>query len=191
MRAFQCSVVSSLANAAFTYYGQTGRDFATTILSNDEATPTNTGESGNIGAEISGESNSNESESRDSGSNTGAIVGGVVGGLAVVSLLVLGVLFLRRRPYKQRVATSEPSPSDPMEDTFEPPVEEIAPSTSPQSKHLSQASVPVRPELHGSPEFQPESASHNIPPQQGFIIQELPTSIQGLGGDERHGPQQV
>ncbi|KAH6972483.1 hypothetical protein BKA56DRAFT_621049 [Ilyonectria sp. MPI-CAGE-AT-0026] len=107
-------VVSSLFKAAFTYYGQTGRDFATTILSNDELTPTNTGESGNIGAETSGESNTNESESRDSGSNTGAIVGGVVGGLAVVSLLVLGVLFLRRPPYKQRVANSEPSPSDPV-----------------------------------------------------------------------------
>ncbi|KAL6407044.1 hypothetical protein AUP68_09865 [Ilyonectria robusta] len=191
MRAFQCSVLSSLTKAAFTYYGQTGRDFATTILSNDEPTPTNTGESGNIGAEISSESNGNEPESRDSGSNTAAMVGGAVGGLAVVSLLVLGVLFLRRRPYKQRVTTSEPTPSDPVGHTLHPPVEEFASSTSLQSKHPNQASVPVRPELHGSPEFQPESASHNIPPQQGFIIQELPTSIQGLGRDKRHGPQQV
>lgn len=76
-----------------------------------------------------------------------------------MSLLVLGVLFLRRRPYKQRVATSEPSPRDPMGDTLEPPLEETTPSTSPQSKHLNQASVPVRPELYGSPEFQPESAA--------------------------------
>ncbi|KAF7555201.1 hypothetical protein G7Z17_g2396 [Cylindrodendrum hubeiense] len=188
IRAFQCGSVSSLVKASFTYYGQTDREFSTLVLSDEEPTATATGASGNVGAETSAEPNSDGGTS----TNTGAIVGGVVGGLAVVTLLVLGVLFLRRRPQREHVpATSDPSSNRFAQDNMEPPTEEVPLGVSPQSKHLSHSSFPIRPELHGSPEFQADGVSHGNSPRDAFILPELPASIHEFAGDDRFGPQQV
>ncbi|KAH7012933.1 hypothetical protein EDB80DRAFT_774338 [Ilyonectria destructans] len=189
VRGYQCKPTASLKKADFTLDGQTDRNFDTTVLVDEEAQPTSTTETTEHTSTTettehtsttettesteAPRTTSTKSESRSSqtqtetasGNNGGgvpvaAIVGGVVGGLAVVTMLILGVLFLRRRPHRDdsavppvdhsSMAVQQAIGSPPT--TFSAGTTEVSsPTTMTHGKHLSQASFPPRSETRTPP----------------------------------------
>ncbi|PQE32799.1 syndecan domain-containing protein [Rutstroemia sp. NJR-2017a WRK4] len=91
------SVTSSSSSSSSTASSQT--------ISSSQATNTNTAASSTPSANSSSSSSSSNSGSSN---NIGAIVGGVLGGLALIFLIVVGLIFLRRSSHS--AAKSEPRP---------------------------------------------------------------------------------
>ncbi|KAH7123447.1 hypothetical protein B0J13DRAFT_680104 [Dactylonectria estremocensis] len=203
IRGYYCGTAASLAKADFTSSGQTGRNFDTTVMS-DEEQPTST-----TGTTESTEATSTTSESsstitqtetapskNDGGVPTGAIVGGVVGGLAVVSMLVLGILFLRRRSHNDHTAELPVDRNSmAMQHAGGPPptpfslatTDAASPATMAHSKHLSQASFPMQPEMHMPVELQTDSmAGQGHLPQWNPNVMHMPGPPHGVGGDGSH-----
>ncbi|KAM0398637.1 hypothetical protein ACHAO7_004191 [Fusarium culmorum] len=136
IRAFKCSsrTMARFQSVSFTYNNQDDRTFSTTTLVLDANTPlnpteTDTSPTGNEEptdtSNPNGSSEPKPTETTDTGgggggskTNVGAIVGGSIGGFLVLSLLVLGVLWVLRKNRRNE------NP---------PPVQQVQPAVVPQN----------------------------------------------------------
>ncbi|KAK3384667.1 hypothetical protein B0T24DRAFT_568050 [Lasiosphaeria ovina] len=118
---FRCAStrVTAVQSVSFTYNGETGRSFTTSIIDDESTAPPSTPLS-TRGPSTSSDTGTSTSSAAagdstvvtsvptktatpvptpapsSDGANIGAIAGGVVGGLAVIALLILGIFFYRR-----------------------------------------------------------------------------------------------
>ncbi|EEY14111.1 conserved hypothetical protein [Verticillium alfalfae VaMs.102] len=147
IRDYRCAStpVTVAQSADFTYEGQVGRSFETTVVSNiartteesqSDSTPaTASSRTGTTPISTSDSLNSSN-ESKGSSVPVGAIVGGVVGGVALIALIAVAIFFFRKRSTRKRNSPAEnidggyPS----VQQVYPEPDQQVYPLPSPRSE---------------------------------------------------------
>ncbi|RNJ55948.1 hypothetical protein D7B24_007841 [Verticillium nonalfalfae] len=173
IRDYRCAStpVTVAQSADFTYEGQVGRSFETTVVSNiartteesqSDSTPvTASSRTGTTPISTSDSLNSSN-ESKGSSVPVGAIVGGVVGGVALIALVAVAIFFFRKRSTRKRNSPAEnidggyPS----VQQVYPEPDRQVYPLPSPRSELYGSKSGMISP-VQSTDYGRPDSSAYD------------------------------